>query len=139
MTPETPLEKDPGLNGKVTALVTGGAGFIGSHLVDRLIREGHEIIAYDNLSTGVGISVLDLVYMFGEVSNRNISKVISTNKDKDNSVLVLNNKKIVNDLHWLPKINLKMGIEKIAHVTGGFSSWIEVGGEIIQFEEKNGK
>ena len=51
--------------------------------------------------------------MFGEVSNRNISKVISTNKDKDNSVLVLNNKKIVNDLHWLPKINLKMGIEKI--------------------------
>jgi hypothetical protein len=32
-----------------------------------------------------------------------------------------------------------MGIEKIAHVTGGFSSWIEVGGEIIQFEEKNGK
>ena len=33
----------------------------------------------------------------------------------------------------------KMGIEKIAHVTGGFSSWIEVGGEIIQFEEKNRK
>jgi rhodanese-related sulfurtransferase len=33
----------------------------------------------------------------------------------------------------------KMGIEKIAHVTGGFSSWIEAGGEIIQFEEKNGK
>ncbi len=66
-----------------------------------------------NLSTGVGTSVLDLVYLFGEVLNRNISKVISTNKNKDNSVLVLDNKKIVNDLHWLPKINLKMGIEKI--------------------------
>jgi len=29
-----------------------------------------------------------------------------------------------------------MGIEKIAHVSGGFSSWIEAGGEIIKFEEK---
>lgn len=33
-------------------LVTGGAGFIGSHLVDRLIKEGHKIAVIDNLSTG---------------------------------------------------------------------------------------
>lgn len=33
-------------------LVTGGAGFIGSHLVDRLVQEGHEIVVVDNLSTG---------------------------------------------------------------------------------------
>ena len=33
-------------------LVTGGAGFIGSHLVDRLIREGHAVRILDNLSTG---------------------------------------------------------------------------------------
>ncbi len=33
-------------------LVTGGAGFIGSHLVDRLVQEGHRVVIYDNLSLG---------------------------------------------------------------------------------------
>lgn len=33
-------------------LVTGGAGFLGSHLIDRLIAQGHEVICADNLYTG---------------------------------------------------------------------------------------
>ena len=34
------------------ALVTGGAGFIGSHLCDRLVADGHDVVALDNLITG---------------------------------------------------------------------------------------
>jgi nucleoside-diphosphate-sugar epimerase len=33
-------------------LVTGGAGFLGSHLVDRLMQNGDEVICVDNLCTG---------------------------------------------------------------------------------------
>jgi UDP-glucose 4-epimerase len=36
----------------MTALVTGGAGFIGSHLVDELVERGEEVVAVDDLSTG---------------------------------------------------------------------------------------
>jgi UDP-glucose 4-epimerase len=36
----------------VKALLTGGAGFIGSHLAERLLAAGHEVIALDDLSTG---------------------------------------------------------------------------------------
>jgi UDP-glucuronate decarboxylase len=48
----------PGGGGTLTlalpmrALVTGGAGFLGSHLCDRLINDGHEVVCLDNLFTG---------------------------------------------------------------------------------------
>ena len=37
-------------------LVTGGAGFIGSHIVDRLVDEGNEVIIVDNLTGGTNIN-----------------------------------------------------------------------------------
>ena len=37
---------------KARILITGGAGFLGSHLCDRFIKEGFHVIAMDNLITG---------------------------------------------------------------------------------------
>jgi UDP-glucose 4-epimerase len=36
----------------VKALITGGAGFVGSHLSERLLEQGHQVMVLDNLSTG---------------------------------------------------------------------------------------
>lgn len=41
-------------------LITGGAGFIGSHLAERLIAEGHHVVALDDLSTGSRTNLVDI-------------------------------------------------------------------------------
>jgi nucleoside-diphosphate-sugar epimerase len=45
--------------------ITGGAGFIGSHLVDRLIVEGNKVTVYDNLVSG---KVENIKHQFGKES-----------------------------------------------------------------------
>jgi dTDP-glucose 4,6-dehydratase len=46
----------------VRILVTGGAGFIGSHLSDRLLSEGHQVVVVDNLITG---SIENITHLAG--------------------------------------------------------------------------
>jgi UDP-glucose 4-epimerase len=41
------------MGNKKTILVTGGAGFVGSHLCERLVRDGHRVISLDNYFTGI--------------------------------------------------------------------------------------
>lgn len=46
---------------KKRILVTGGAGFLGSHLCERLLKEGHEVICVDNFFTGTKRNIIHLL------------------------------------------------------------------------------
>jgi UDP-glucose 4-epimerase len=58
------------------ALITGGAGFLGSHLAEKLLKEGHEVLILDDLSTGSAENLRDLKgypglqYWIDSVGNR---------------------------------------------------------------------
>ena len=59
---------------KPVSLVTGGAGFLGSHLCDRLLAEGHRVIAIDNLVTG---SVENIAHLAGHPDFRYIKQDVT--------------------------------------------------------------
>ena len=42
-------------------LITGGAGFLGSHLCDRLLAQGHDVLCVDNFFTGTKANVAHLL------------------------------------------------------------------------------
>ncbi len=50
-------------------LVTGGAGYIGSHTVSRLVAAGHEVVVLDNLATGHAVAVGDVPLVVGDVTD----------------------------------------------------------------------
>lgn len=57
-----------------THLVTGGAGFIGSHLVRRLVAEGDRVVVLDNLDTGSreNLTGVDLELVVGDIRDRSV-------------------------------------------------------------------
>lgn len=61
-------------------LVTGGAGFIGSHVVDLFVNAGHEVAVFDNLSTGKTDFIPESVQFFeGDITNRaRVKEVLQT-------------------------------------------------------------
>jgi dTDP-glucose 4,6-dehydratase len=63
--------------------VTGGAGFLGSHLCERLLAEGHRVIAVDNLITG---SLANIAHLDGNHSFRFVELDVTTRVDLDEQV-----------------------------------------------------
>jgi UDP-glucose 4-epimerase len=59
-------------------LVTGGAGFIASHIVDKLIEKQHEVIIIDNLSTGKSENINKKAKFYKEdiVNNKKIKEIL---------------------------------------------------------------
>jgi len=62
-------------------LVTGGAGFIGSHIVDCYIENGHDVVVIDNLSTGKVENVNSQAQFFcADIRDAEIEEIFQTNK-----------------------------------------------------------
>jgi dTDP-glucose 4,6-dehydratase len=57
------MKRKANRNGKRLSVVTGGAGFLGSHLVDHLLANGHKVVAIDNFVTG---SVANIAHLAGD-------------------------------------------------------------------------
>ncbi len=68
-------EDKVGLKKKRRALVTGGAGFLGSHLCERLLSEGYRVLCMDNLRTG---SFDNVAHLLGEPTFEYIDHDVST-------------------------------------------------------------
>ena len=65
-------------------LVTGGAGFLGSHLCDFLLREGHEVICMDNLLTGDAENIAHIKTDSFKFVYHNVSEFINIEGALDN-------------------------------------------------------
>ncbi len=90
-------------------LVTGGAGFIGSHLCRRLLEEGCEVIAYDNLLTGKIENIEELLgHPHFEFENYDVTKYLHVPGDLD-AILHFASPASPADFEKLPIQILKVG------------------------------
>jgi UDP-glucose 4-epimerase len=65
-------------------LVTGGAGFIGSHIVDAYVNEGHEVAVVDNLSTGREVNInREAVFYKADIRDVDVVKKIFHDEKPD--------------------------------------------------------
>ncbi len=105
--PNQPIELDSGVlvsmpdDAKNTVVVTGGAGFIGSHLVDRLVKRDENVVVLDNFSSG------ELEFLYDSVEEITVIDIDLLNDDFEK---YLKGAKIVYHLAANPEVQL--GITK---------------------------
>ena len=55
------MKENPLVNNKIRHLITGGSGFLGSHLAKKLLKKGDNVICLDNFFTGTKDNIKDLI------------------------------------------------------------------------------
>lgn len=131
-----------------TILVTGGAGFIGSHLCERLVKDGHKVVCFDNLSTGQLDNIKGfqdkLIFIQADVNNLadlepvfrdnkldavfHYAAIVGVKRTAENPVEVLND---IEGIRNIFSLALKYGKPKII-----FASSSEVYGEPVEIPER---
>jgi UDP-glucose 4-epimerase len=91
----------------VKALITGGAGFIGSHLAERLLDDGHEVLVLDNLSTG---SIENISHLKGR---DRFSYVIDTITNEPLLAEMIDRSDVV--FHLAAAVGVKLIVEQPVH------------------------
>jgi UDP-glucose 4-epimerase len=117
----------------MTLLVTGGAGFIGSHIVDKLIERGHRVVVVDNLSSGkkeninpeaqfynIDVCASELSHIFREEAPEivfHLAAQINLRKSVENPLFDAKNN-ILGSLNLLENAK-KTGVKKIIFTSTG--------------------
>jgi UDP-glucose 4-epimerase len=91
----------------VKALITGGAGFIGSHLAERLLELGHEVLVLDNLSTG---SIENIAHL---KVNKSFSYVIDSVTSESLLAEMVDSSDVV--FHLAAAVGVKLIVEQPVH------------------------
>ncbi len=89
------------------ALITGGAGFIGSHLAEQLLERGHTVLVLDNLSTG---SIANLAHLKGHAR---FSYVIDTVTNEPVLAEMIDGSDVV--FHLAAAVGVKLIVEQPVH------------------------
>lgn len=104
--------------GLMRVVVTGGAGFLGSHLCTRLLEDGHEVVAIDNFLTGVPENVGHLVEKPGfRLVRADVTDFLHVTGDVD-TVLHFASPASPIDYHELPIETMKVGSIGTLHALG---------------------
>ena len=117
----------------MNVLVTGGAGFIGSHVVDRFIREGHQVSVLDNLSTGKRKNVnREVVFYKADICSTRLERLfkrerpvvivhlaaqINIRESTDNPMFDAN-VNIIGTINLL-QLAVKYGVQKVVFASSG--------------------
>jgi len=130
-------------------LVTSGAGFIGLHLVEKLLKEGNEVVCFDNLATGSLDNIgdfkenPDFQFIQGDILDReamdkafdgieyvfHYAAVVGVKRTIENPLEVLNTN--IEGTRNVLELSLKHGVEKVI-----FASSSEVYGEPVEIPER---